>query len=61
MWATILHHSIAILNSERAQITDPRVRKLADGIIAAQENRQDKGVDQGSECQCEMKWMCMQQ
>ncbi|MEO7244491.1 MAG: DUF305 domain-containing protein [Rubrivivax sp.] len=30
------HHSIAILTSERAHITDPRVRKLADGIIAAQ-------------------------
>jgi len=30
------HHSIAIMTSERAQITDPRVRKLADEIIAAQ-------------------------
>ncbi len=36
MKAMIPHHSIAILTSERAQITDPRVRKLADGIIAAQ-------------------------
>ncbi|HAB63012.1 MAG TPA: DUF305 domain-containing protein, partial [Pseudomonas sp.] len=27
---------IAIMTSERAQITDPRVRKLADEIIAAQ-------------------------
>jgi uncharacterized protein (DUF305 family) len=30
------HHSIAILTSERAKITDPRVRKLADGIIETQ-------------------------
>ncbi len=30
------HHSIAILTSERAHIKDPRVRKLADGIIKAQ-------------------------
>jgi uncharacterized protein (DUF305 family) len=37
MKAMIPHHSIAILTSERAQITDPRVRKLADEIIAAQE------------------------
>jgi uncharacterized protein (DUF305 family) len=37
MSAMIPHHSIAILTSERAQITDPRVRKLADEIIAAQE------------------------
>lgn len=32
----IPHHSIAILTSERAQIKDPRVRKLADDIIEAQ-------------------------
>ncbi len=32
----IPHHSIAILTSERAHITDPRVRKLADGIIESQ-------------------------
>lgn len=37
MKAMIPHHSIAILTSERAGITDPRVRKLADGIIATQE------------------------
>ena len=37
MRAMIPHHSIAILTSERARITDPRVRKLADGIIAAQQ------------------------
>lgn len=36
MRAMIPHHSIAILTSERAQISDPRVRELADGIIAAQ-------------------------
>lgn len=37
MRAMIPHHSIAILTSNRAQITDPRVRKLADEIIDAQE------------------------
>lgn len=36
MKAMIPHHSIAILTSERAQISDPRVRKLADGIIETQ-------------------------
>ncbi|SDJ85832.1 DUF305 domain-containing protein [Sediminibacillus albus] len=36
MEAMIPHHSIAILTSERAEITDPRVRKLADEIIKAQ-------------------------
>ncbi len=36
MKAMIPHHSIAILTSERAQIKDPRVRKLADDIIEAQ-------------------------
>jgi uncharacterized protein (DUF305 family) len=36
MKAMIPHHSIAILTSERAKIKDPRVRKLADGIIATQ-------------------------
>ena len=35
--AMIPHHSIAILTSERAKISDPRVRQLADDIIAAQE------------------------
>lgn len=34
--AMIPHHSIAILTSERAEIEDPRVRKLADAIIEAQ-------------------------
>ncbi len=37
MRAMIPHHSIAILTSKRAQISDPRVRKLADEIIEAQE------------------------
>ncbi|RYI28560.1 DUF305 domain-containing protein [Bacillus infantis] len=36
MEGMIPHHSIAILTSERAQISDPRVRKLADEIIKAQ-------------------------
>jgi uncharacterized protein (DUF305 family) len=36
MKAMIPHHSIAILTSERAKISDPRVRKLADGIIESQ-------------------------
>ena len=36
MEAMIPHHSIAIMTSERAHIKDPRVRKLADGIIEAQ-------------------------
>jgi len=36
MKAMVPHHSIAVLTSTRAQITDPRVRKLADEIIAAQ-------------------------
>jgi ABC-type lipoprotein release transport system permease subunit len=36
MSAMIPHHSIAILTSERADIDDVRVRKLADEIIRAQ-------------------------
>lgn len=36
MKAMIPHHSIAILTSKRADIKDPEVRKLADGIIEAQ-------------------------
>ncbi len=36
MRAMIPHHSIAILTSERANISDPRVRELADTIIATQ-------------------------
>lgn len=37
MEGMIPHHSIAILTSKRAKITDPRVRELADEIIQAQE------------------------
>lgn len=37
MKAMIPHHSIAILTSSRANISDPRVRKLAEDIIKAQE------------------------
>ncbi|MFN7141082.1 MAG: DUF305 domain-containing protein [Limisphaerales bacterium] len=36
MKAMIPHHSIAILTSERARISDPRVQKLADQIIESQ-------------------------
>jgi len=36
MKAMIPHHSIAIMTSERARISDPRVRALADEIIEAQ-------------------------
>lgn len=36
MKAMIPHHSIAILTSERAEIKDPEVRRLADEIIKAQ-------------------------
>jgi uncharacterized protein (DUF305 family) len=36
MKAMIPHHSIAVLTSERARISDPRVRALADEIIDAQ-------------------------
>ncbi|NDV92638.1 DUF305 domain-containing protein [Alteromonas sp. 345S023] len=46
MKAMIPHHSIAILTSERANISDKRVLELANEIIAAQE-REIK----------EMKWL----
>jgi uncharacterized protein (DUF305 family) len=36
MKAMIPHHSIAILTSERAHISDPRVRKLSDQIVESQ-------------------------
>lgn len=36
MKAMIPHHSIAILTSERANLSDSRVRQLADEIIEAQ-------------------------
>ncbi|PWH87233.1 DUF305 domain-containing protein [Brumimicrobium oceani] len=37
MRAMIPHHSIAILTSENAEISDPEVKKLAQDIIKAQE------------------------
>jgi peptidoglycan/LPS O-acetylase OafA/YrhL len=36
MEAMIPHHSIAIMTSSRAHIRDPRVRRLADGILTTQ-------------------------
>jgi hypothetical protein len=36
MRAMIPHHSIAILTSERARISDPRARRLAEQIIESQ-------------------------
>ncbi len=42
MQAMIPHHSIAILTSSRADIEDPRVRKLADAIIEAQKREIDE-------------------
>lgn len=42
MEGMIPHHSIAILTSERANISDPRVRELADEIIAAQRREIDE-------------------
>lgn len=36
MRAMTPHHSIAIMTGERARISDPRVRKLADEIIDSQ-------------------------
>lgn len=36
MRAMIPHHSIAVNNASNAAITDPRVRRLADGIIRSQ-------------------------
>jgi uncharacterized protein (DUF305 family) len=36
MKAMIPHHSIAILTSRRANISDPRVRELADTIVETQ-------------------------
>ena len=36
MQSMIPHHSIAINNARKATITDPRVRRLADGIIESQ-------------------------
>lgn len=49
MNAMIPHHSIAIMTSERAYIRDPRMRKLADGIIdASARNRRDEIIDRRS-------------
>lgn len=42
MKAMIPHHSIAILTSERAHISEPRVRKLADEIIESQRREIDE-------------------
>jgi len=42
MKAMIPHHSIAILTSERANLSDPRVRELAQGIIEAQRQEIDE-------------------
>ena len=42
MRAMIPHHSIAIMTSERAGIRDPRVRRLADGIIESQRREIDE-------------------
>ncbi len=42
MKAMIPHHSIAILTSERANFSDPRVQELADEIIAAQRREIDE-------------------
>jgi uncharacterized protein (DUF305 family) len=42
MKAMIPHHSIAILTSERANISDPRVRELADSIIESQRSEIDE-------------------
>ena len=42
MKAMIPHHSIAILTSERANISDPRVRALADSIIESQRREIDQ-------------------
>jgi uncharacterized protein (DUF305 family) len=36
MRSMIPHHSIAINNARKASISDPRVRKLANGIIESQ-------------------------
>jgi hypothetical protein len=36
MRSMIPHHSVAINNARKASISDPRVRKLADGIVESQ-------------------------
>jgi hypothetical protein len=47
MKAMIPHHSIAILTSERANLSDPRARKLADQIHLSQQDGVHVGVCQG--------------
>lgn len=42
MEGMIPHHSIAILTSKNANITDPQVKELADSIIQAQEAEIDE-------------------
>src|SRR3546814_16812383 len=42
MKAMIPHHSIAIMTSERAKIREPRVSKLADGLLEEQVREIDK-------------------
>ena len=42
MKAMIPHHSIAILTSSRANLTDPRVKELANSIIKAQKKEIDE-------------------
>ncbi|MEO1781286.1 MULTISPECIES: DUF305 domain-containing protein [Enterococcus] len=42
MKAMIPHHSIAILTSKRADLSDPEVKKLAEEIIKAQEEEIEK-------------------
>lgn len=42
MKAMIPHHSIAILTSERADLSDPRVKALADAIVEVQRSEIDE-------------------
>jgi uncharacterized protein (DUF305 family) len=45
MRAMIPHHSSAIMTSDRANLTDPEVKKLAEEIIKAQEEEISKMRD----------------
>ncbi len=45
MKAMIPHHSSAIMTSKHANLKDPEVRKLADSIIASQEQRNKTNGD----------------
>ncbi len=49
MRAMIPHHSIAILTSERSELTDLRVLELADEIILAQRREIDEMQGQGTD------------